>query len=121
VWFQGAADQFVFRSVVLARQQIRRQQGSDLYSQGPWIRRLIHWNVDVFEDFTRRDASGSIRGEHKIIADRAGVFASHAVDEGKWLVQLLGTDQEAGAIGFPFTSHFFHKSASFGGGGMVDV
>ena len=76
----------------------------------PGVAGPSHGNVNVLEDFAGRNATRTVGGVDEIVAFLAGVFAADGVDEGERRVKLPGGDQEAGAIGFPFTGHMFHKA-----------
>jgi len=76
----------------------------------PGVAGTSHGNVDVLENFAGRDATRAVGGADKIVAFLAAVFAADGVDEGQRRVKLLGGDQEARAIGCPFTGHSFHKA-----------
>src|ERR1700751_3864923 len=80
----------------------------------PGVAGTSHGNVDVLGNFAGRDATRAVGGVDEIVTFLAGVFAANGVDEGQRRVKLLGGDQEARAIGCPFTDHVFHKAPPSG-------
>ncbi len=58
---------------------------------------------------------------NEVVARLPGVFSAEGVHKAKRLVELLGGDEEAGAVGGPFTCHTIHGSHPSGeeGGGWL--
>ncbi len=81
--------------------------------------RFDHGHVDVFENLPGRDAAGSVGRQNQVVAGLAGVFATEAIDKREGLIQLTGANQEASAIGCPFTKHSFHRIVILRGRRMV--
>jgi hypothetical protein len=79
--------------------------------------RSSHGHVDVFKDYALRDASTAVGGFNQVVASLAAMFPPECIDEGEWLGELLGLDQEAGAIDFPCIRIFSHSSISPSGEG----
>lgn len=73
--------------------------------------RGIDGDIDVLKDLARSDPAGSVRRQDEVIPFLTGVFPADAVDEIERFLELLGADQEARAIGRPFTVYTSHWAA----------
>lgn len=71
--------------------------------------RLIHGYINVFKDFPGCNATGAVGGQNQVVSGLARVFAPKTIDKREGLVQLPGTNQEAGAICRPITKHSLHR------------
>ena len=62
---------------------------------------VTHGDVDVLENFSRRDADHAFGGFDEIVAFASGVLAAERIDEAEVRVELLRFDQEASAVRLP--------------------
>ena len=69
-----------------------------------------HGNVDVLKDLPGGDAEDAFKGFDQVITFAATVLAAEVIGEAESVVESLGFDQEAGAVGLPF--HRFHGCRS---------
>jgi len=83
-----------------------REDGGSLVRRRHLVVGGLQWYVDVFEDLTGRDAENAVGGFDEIVALAAGVLATERVGEGEAGGELLGFDEEAGAIGGPWVGCF---------------
>lgn len=68
--------------------------------------RAGHGDVDIFKDLARGDAENSLGRFNQVISLTAAVLTAELIGEAESVVEFLGFDQEAGAVGLPF--HRFH-------------
>ena len=64
--------------------------------------RIIHHDVDVFEDLARGDAQHTVAGFDEVVASASAMLASEMVGEAEARVELFGSNQESRAVGLPF-------------------
>ena len=69
-----------------------------------------HENVDVLEDAARSDAKNALGRFDEVVSFTPTVFPSEVIDEAEAGAELLGFDEEASAIRFPF--HRFHSAVA---------
>lgn len=81
------------------RDFVAREIGSSFRPPG-------HGNVDVLKDLPGGDAEDAFKGFDQVIPFATTVLAAEVIGEAESIVELLGFDQEAGAVGLPF--HRFH-------------
>ena len=60
-----------------------------------------HGDVNVFKNFSRRDADDSIGRFDEIVSSPSGVLASERIGEAQVRVELFRFDQEASSVGVP--------------------
>jgi len=65
-------------------------------------------DVDIFKNLPGRDADDAVGGFDEVVSLAATVLASEIVDEAESGTELLGLDQEARAVRFPFLR--FHSA-----------
>lgn len=61
-----------------------------------------HGDVDVLEDLAGSDAENAVEGLDEVVALAATMLASEMIGEAERGAELLGFDEEASAIRFPF-------------------
>jgi hypothetical protein len=73
--------------------------------------RSFHRNVHIFKNFPARDAQALARFDH-VIAGAAVVLVPLSVRKRERLGQLLGSNYETSAVGFPIFGHGYSKYGS---------
>ena len=84
------------------------RRGRDFVAReiGSFFRSPRHGDVDVLKDLAGGDAEDAFKGFDQVIPFSATVLAAEVIGEAESVVESLGFDQEAGAVGLPF--HRFH-------------